>query len=173
MNHSITISVTINPISRNDNSGGTVRVRIPLIDPDTGNLRDEGDLHTAALKRGCQKLYGKNTFWHPDSGLRGYGQVMRPCPTGGADAVTYRAALEIVIPKLSREHLAALDEQNEKTREMYSEMDRDYKLGLHAGQDGIPKPTHDDHYGEIAHGYRDGQQERAEMLTKYGNMGGE
>jgi len=134
MSNTITISVSITPVSSRDTSGGTVSVRIPLVDPDSGEARNLAELRAAAVKRACERLYGRTTFWWADSGLPGYGQVMRPCKTGGSDAVTYRAStyrasLDVEIPQLPEEHLAALRQRATRLDEYYQQCEADRRAG--------------------------------------------
>jgi hypothetical protein len=125
----ITINVSITPVSSRDTSGGTVSVRIPLIDLDSGEARNLAELRAAAVERACARLYGRTTFWWPDSGLPGYGQVMRPCKTGGSTAVTYRASLDVEIPQLPEEHLAALHQRATRLDEYYRQCDAARRAG--------------------------------------------
>lgn len=157
MSKTILISVSINPVSSKDTRGGSVDVRIPLIDPDNGNPRDDGELINAAIARACHKLFGKSTFWWADSGLRGYGQVMRPCKTGGSDAVTYRAAITVSVPELPEEHQAALDAHHKQMREADEEDQREQRRGWDAGYKGEKTSG----YTTIAfdRGYRNGMQD--------------
>lgn len=107
------ITVSIRPISPRDSSGGTVSLRISPLD-DSGYLRSRSELREAAINRACQKLYGRAAYWWPDSGLAGYGQVMRPSKFGGSDAITYRARLDVDVPELPAEHLAQLKREHDE-----------------------------------------------------------
>lgn len=132
MRKSLTATVSIFPVGSRDTSGGTVRVRVPLTDPDNGEARDAGELETAAIALGCKKLYGRTTFWWADSGLAGYGQVMRPCKTGGSDAVTYRARLDVEVPDLPASHLEELAARDARWADYQEECQRDYAAGFDA-----------------------------------------
>jgi len=132
MSKSITITVSISPVGSRNTSGGTVRVRVPLTDPDSGEARDAGELETAAIALGCKKLYGRDTFWWADSGLAGYGQVMRPCKTGGSDAVTYRARLDVDVPDIPASHLHELEARDARWQDYQAECQRDYAAGYDA-----------------------------------------
>lgn len=140
MSKTILVTVGIVPVSERDTSGGTVRVRIPLIDPDNGEPRDQREIETAAIRRACEKLYGRGTFWWPDSGLPGYGQVMRPCKLGGSDAVTYRASLDVEIPELPESHLAALAQRAAEWEAMLEQERRDREAGYAAYKPGDREP---------------------------------
>ena len=137
----VAISVSINPCSSRDNSGGTVTVRIPLIDPVNGEPRDRGDLYEAAVERACKRLYGAGAFWWSDSGLPGYGQVMRPCKSGGSDAVTYRAHLDVEISALPSQHCDALAERAARWEADIRQEQIDRAAGYDAFEEGKPLPA--------------------------------
>lgn len=151
------ISVSINPVSSRDTSGGTASTRISIYD-EFGRVRNENDLIDAAIQRACERLYGKNTFWWADSGLRGYGQVMMPCKTGGASAVTYRAGLSTEFVKLPPGYTESLAEQNDSDAKFDSDMDQAYQSGQSAAFAGMPIPqTAGGAFEfEVERGYRDG-----------------
>ncbi len=153
MRKTIPITVSICPVSARDTSGGTVRVRIPLEDADTGALRTEDDLRSAAVARACERLYGRNTSWWADNGLPGYGQVMRPCKTGGSSAVTYRARLDVEIPELPASHVAALAQQAADWQAYEQQLESDYRAG-HAAYDPEKRPPSDASY-EFKKGWKD------------------
>lgn len=165
MSSTITITVSINPVSSRDSSGGTVRVRVPLLDPDNGEARDEGELETAAIARGCEKIYGRNTFWWADSGLPGYGQVMRPCKSGGSSAVTYRARLDVEMPSLPASHQRALTLRSAEWQEYLKQLDRDYAAGYAAYAPGARLP--DDWSFDFRRGWEEARQD-AEWARGHG-----
>lgn len=50
----------------------------------------------STVDRAVQKLYGKNCFFHQDSGLPlGYGQIFRPVKSGGSTSVTGSIRIEV------------------------------------------------------------------------------
>ena len=162
--NTITIPVSISPVSSRDESGGTVRCRVPLTCPDSGDPRTLRELRAAAIERAVQRLYGRGCFWWADSGLRGYGQVMRPCRTGGSSAVTYRASLDVDMPTLPAAHIAALEARAEEERALYEQMERDYQAGLADGRSGgAPGRTRSDATFDYERGYRDGVAMRADI----------
>lgn len=162
--NTITITVSISPVSSRDESGGTVRCRIPLTCPESGEPRTAAELRAAAIERAVQRLYGHRCFWWADSGLRGYGQVMRPCRTGGSSAVTYRASLDVDMPRLPAAHVAALEARAAQERALYEEMDRNYQAGLTDGRSGgAPDRARWDAGFDYERGYRDGAAMRADL----------
>lgn len=162
----IKINVSINPVSSRDTTGGSTDVRVNLVSPDNGNPRTKNELVDAAIERACHKLFGANTFWWADSGLRGYGQVMRPCKSGGSDAVTYRAGIDVSVPDLPASHTEALNAYHEKMREIYAQAARNYQTGLDAGRNGEPPPKCDDLYGDVDRGWAHGKSDYQDSLTR-------
>ena len=163
----ITIGVSISPVSASDNRGGTVNVRIPLVDPETGEPRTRAELYVAAVKRACTRVYGRTAFWWADNGLPGYGQVMRPCNTGGSDAITYRARLDVEIPPLPDHHRAALAERAARYDAETREMEADRAAGYAAYREGARCPRDRNFYFED--GWRDAQanaEAEAEMRAR-------
>ena len=54
-----TVVVSITPVSKSK----TVTVLVPLIDPETGEERDDTLIEMEATKRACEKLYGRGSYW--------------------------------------------------------------------------------------------------------------
>lgn len=74
----------------------TTRVRVKndaLNEFDIPVSADEAE--NLARDAAIRKLHGSSAFWWPDSGLNGYGQVMRPSRFGGSDSVTNRVGLDV------------------------------------------------------------------------------
>lgn len=161
----IQIHVSISPVGSHDN-GRSVGVRIPLISPDSGNPRTKNELVEAAIERACHKIYGKQTFWWADNGLRGYGQVMRPNKNGGSDAVAYRARIDVSIPDLPAEHIADLEQFEQEMRDINDQSQRDYQVGVSAGHNGEPCPKCDDPRGDVERGWLHGNRDYRDSLTR-------
>lgn len=95
-------------------SSRSTTVRIPLTRD--GVFLSSSEIRSAAIDRAARKLYGRYAFWSEDSGLAGYGQIFKPCETGGASSVTYRMGLDIDPIILPASHIQKLNEQNKKIR---------------------------------------------------------
>lgn len=93
------------------------RVRMPLVVD--GEAQTASEIRDAAVDRACEKLYGKNAWFWEDSGLKGYGQIMRVCKTGGHNAVTGRVSMDVeMLTALPEAHKAALKARfDEEVRE--------------------------------------------------------
>ena len=109
----VTVSVTIGDLSTN--------VRMPLVVE--GVPQTEKEIRDAAVSRACEKLYGRNTFWWADSGLAGYGQVMRSLKNdNGSTSVTYPVGLDVDMPDLPEDHEIALRKFNDEVAAAIDEM---------------------------------------------------
>ena len=88
-----------------------------------------------------------------DPGLPGYGQVMRPCKSGGSMAVTYRAALDVVAPDLGDEHRAALQQRAADESRCAAEREAEYCAGYAAYAPDRRLP--DDYTYDFGRGWQD------------------